>query len=36
MDSIYKFELIAVEKLDAEADSRPSEPADAEMKKNNK
>jgi len=28
MDSIYKFELISLEKLDAEADSRPAEPAD--------
>lgn len=27
MDSIYKFELVSVEKLDAEADSRPAEPA---------
>jgi|SRR5579872_7509215 len=26
MDSIYKFELVSLEKLDAEADSRPPEP----------
>jgi hypothetical protein len=30
MDSIYRFELISVEKLDAEADSRPPEPTEAE------
>jgi hypothetical protein len=27
MDSIYKFELLSVEKLDAEADTRPPEPS---------
>lgn len=30
MDSIYRFELISAEKLDAEADSRPAQPADEE------
>ncbi|HYB04387.1 MAG TPA: hypothetical protein VED17_07990, partial [Nitrososphaerales archaeon] len=30
MDSIYRFELISVEKLDAEADSRRPEPVEAE------
>ena len=30
MNSIYKFELLSVEKLDAEADSRPPEPADSD------
>lgn len=29
MNSIYKFELLSVEKLDAEADARPPEPADS-------
>ena len=30
MDSIYRFELVSVEKLDAEADSRPAPPAESE------
>lgn len=30
MESIYKFELISVEKLDAEADARPPESAESE------
>jgi hypothetical protein len=30
MDSIFKFELISLEKLDAEADSRPPAPAEAD------
>jgi len=30
MESIYKFELLSVEKLDAEADSKPAQPAEAE------
>jgi hypothetical protein len=30
MDSIYKFELLSVEKLDAEADARPPGPSEAE------
>jgi hypothetical protein len=29
MDSVYKFELFSAEKLDAEADSRPKEAAEA-------
>jgi hypothetical protein len=30
MDSVYKFELLSAEKLDAEAESRPQESSDAE------
>ncbi len=30
MDSIYKFELLSVEKLDAEAEARQPEPAEAD------
>jgi hypothetical protein len=30
MESIYKFELLSAEKLDAEADSRPAQAADAD------
>jgi hypothetical protein len=30
MDSLYKFDLMSIEKLDAEADSRPAEPAEEE------
>ncbi len=30
MDSIYRFELVSAEKLDAEADSRPPPPAETE------
>jgi hypothetical protein len=28
MDSVYKFELLSLEKLDAEADARPPEPSE--------
>lgn len=31
MDSIYKFDLVSVEKLDAEADSRPAEPVESDV-----